>query len=121
MRNKEINTHNLKEKLNLYGYRFNESDNNITFYPTVVNPVKILFGEKRIKVQGYFLRIRFFNRIELSFVAYIIMLLLSIELEGQKGLILSVFSGVMMFVLAVLFIRLEILKSRVYSWLEQAC
>ncbi|MEX1187978.1 MAG: hypothetical protein WED33_01890 [Bacteroidia bacterium] len=120
MNGKVINTHNLIDKLTIYGYKFQKNENTITFYPTLLNPTKITLGEKRIKIQGYFLRTRFFNRLEITFGIYFFMLLLSLEVQGQQGLFLSVFSGFMMFVMAVLFIRLEILKSRVYSWLEQA-
>lgn len=50
MKSIAVNRENLKLRLKMYNYRFNETDDTITLYPTIFSLIKIIFEERNIKI-----------------------------------------------------------------------
>lgn len=118
MKSITVNRENLKLRLKMYNYRFNETDDTITLYPTIFSPIKIIFEERNIKIQGYFLRTYFFNRLERSLFSSLIVILISLEIQGPNGSRVAFLMGMIVLFHSIFIIHLEIIKSSIYRWLE---
>jgi hypothetical protein len=116
---------NIRQKLNLYGFRFYERENSsgesvLKIYLPMLCYLKITFSENRIKISSRtFIGLDFLS-LEWNFMLYALALALLLAFQVfDVGSAFTIFFLLFLLFFCMGIIKLEFLKTQVYKWLDE--